>query len=401
MRANTRLAAVLFAILLGLVAGPGALSASDAPQPVALDPNLDFPPPPPALAAEPAPEPAPVPAPAPAPEPASARAPEPAYESAAAGAPDDGQDALLGNHGRGLLAMRDQFPFAQAHLNPFPETTRVLAPGRWRAGGTLDWSNTFGFRTGQHLIDGEMVTVVLQGAWAPTEKLEVGLELPIAFRTGGIMDSFIESFHETFNFSNGGRQANPQDTWHIRIPNREGLVYESEDTDPVFQNPVIKAKYQFTEGDAILPAMAGQLLVKLPFASDNEVLGSNGFDAALLFAASKHIWEGLYVHTNLWYGEFSDIGLEHLKFSRQRFSALIGLEYAVSRRVSIVAHMEYLTATFSDLPTHLSSFSDLLTLGMKWDITPSMQFEFGLLENLYRYDNSADFGIHLGLGAEW
>ncbi|MBI3269927.1 MAG: DUF3187 family protein [Planctomycetes bacterium] len=331
--------------------------------------------------------------------PAPVATPPPSSEAPRVQAPPSAADEdLLGNHGRGVLAMRDQFPFALAHLNPFPETTRVLVPGKYRVGGMLDWSNTFGFRSGRHLIDGELVSLVLQGAWSPAQGLEVGAELPIAFRTGGIIDSFIEGFHDTFGYGTAGRDQFEKNTWQISIPNREGLRYESTDTDPVLENPVLKAKYQLTEGGDWAPAVAGQVLVKLPFATDDEVLGSNGLDGAFLLAASKRVWDGLFVHTNLWYGQFSDVGLEHLRFSRDRFSALFGLEYAVSSRVSILTHINYLTMIFQDLPTHLSSYTVLLTLGAKWQVSDGAELEFGLLENLYRYDNSADFGIHLGMG---
>ena len=44
-----------------------------------------------------------------------------------------------------------------------------------------------------------------------------------------------------------------------------------------------------------------------------------------------------------------------------------------------------------------SATSNEITLGYKWEFVPRTILEVGLIENIVEFDNSPDFGIHLGV----
>ena len=88
---------------------------------------------------------------------------------------------------------------------------------------TLDWTNEFFVNAegGEDLmLDGETQRVALRyrAGLAPLfgQALEWSLEVPLIFTGGGVMDSGIESWHDTFGLPNANREDFPQDQYRIR-----------------------------------------------------------------------------------------------------------------------------------------------------------------------------------------
>lgn len=95
---------------------------------------------------------------------------------------------------------------------------------------TLDWTNEFFVRAeaGEDLtLDGETQRVALRyrAGLAPVfgQALEWSLEVPLIFTGGGVMDSGIESWHDTFGLPNANREDVPQDQYRIRYV-RDGVT---------------------------------------------------------------------------------------------------------------------------------------------------------------------------------
>lgn len=95
---------------------------------------------------------------------------------------------------------------------------------------TLDWTNEFFVRAeaGEDLtLDGETQRVALRyrAGLAPVfgQALEWSLEVPLLFTGGGVMDSGIESWHDTFGLPNANREDVPQDQYRIRYV-RDGVT---------------------------------------------------------------------------------------------------------------------------------------------------------------------------------
>jgi hypothetical protein len=56
-----------------------------------------------------------------------------------------------------------------------------------------------------------------------------------------------------------------------------------------------------------------------------------------------------------------------------------------------------LTEGVADDLEDLSSSSNEITLGAKWEVGRGTVLEFGLIENVITLGNSPDFGIHFGI----
>lgn len=95
---------------------------------------------------------------------------------------------------------------------------------------TLDWSNEFfvqGNAREELTLDGESQRVALRyrAGIAPVfgHALEWSLEVPLLFTGGGVMDSGIESWHDTFGLPNANRGDVPQDRYRLRYV-RDGVT---------------------------------------------------------------------------------------------------------------------------------------------------------------------------------
>lgn len=95
---------------------------------------------------------------------------------------------------------------------------------------TLDWSNEFFARSrgGEELtLDGETQRLAMRyrAGLAPVfgQALEWSLEVPLIFTGGGVMDGYIEGWHDVFGLPNANRDDFPQDDYRIRYV-RDGVT---------------------------------------------------------------------------------------------------------------------------------------------------------------------------------
>ncbi len=73
------------------------------------------------------------------------------------------------------------------------------------------------------VFDGETTRVELRVRFAPSERLEVGLELPYVWHSRGSLDTLIDTWHDVFDLPGGNR----------RIRERNRLEYRYEDANGV------------------------------------------------------------------------------------------------------------------------------------------------------------------------
>ena len=81
-------------------------------------------------------------------------------------------------------------------------------------------------------------------------------------------------------------------------------------------------------------------------------------------------------------------------------SALTALEVPLSNRYSILAQYLFNTGSAEDF-YEFSESTHEVTLGARGEVFRNTVFEFGLMENLLHYDNSADLGIHFGVSRKF
>lgn len=140
----------------------------------------------------------------------------------------------------------------------------------------LDWTNEFFVRSNASedlTLDGESQRLALRyrAGIAPVfgRALEWSLEVPLLFTGGGLLDSPIESWHDTFGLPNANRDEVPQDRYRIRYV-RDGATLVDLD-----QAESGLADVRLGLGVAVTEKLTLRGLVQLPTGDKDQLTGGH------------------------------------------------------------------------------------------------------------------------------
>lgn len=182
-------------------------------------------------------------------------------------------------------------PLVQIYGLPPVGDSRVLAAGAKELALVFDLASHYvddSARSERIVLDGETYRLCLTGRVGIARRFEAGLELPWVLQNGGFLDGFIENYHDTFGFSQGGRDQAPR--------GRLLFQYQRGGTNRVYvdrSNSGI-GDVRFNGGVQLLGgdrdnsgALALRASLKLPTGDSGELHGSGSTDLALWLSAGK------------------------------------------------------------------------------------------------------------------
>jgi uncharacterized protein DUF3187 len=251
--------------------------------------------------------------------------------------------------------------------------------------------NDFPLKHGNFLVDMEAFSLNHRISVKTSEHLCAEISIPFVFQSGGVWDGFIENFHDTFSISNAGRSNMPRNEVNGYYVTEGGeFVDFSDDIHGVFLgNVIIGGTYLIKSS---FPSFGIRALCKLPTSTMKDAFDQNGVD--LTFQAST-TWNinKFYGHHGFGITFYGSDGLDELKFKRERYSTFSAIEYSCSKTFSIIAQLN--TASCVAAYPKLERPVLMGIIGFKKKLG-SGTLEFGIIENMFYYDNSPDLGIHIG-----
>lgn len=138
------------------------------------------------------------------------------------------------------------------------------------------------------LLDGESTRLTLEGRYGIARGFEGGVEIPFVVLGGGFLDSFIEGYHNTFGFPQGGRDQAPRNRLFYQY-RRDGQERLHIDTASYGLGDIrLKGAwqlYQKREGQPAAVALRAGL--KLPTGDSDQLHGSGSTDFSLWVTASN------------------------------------------------------------------------------------------------------------------
>lgn len=246
----------------------------------------------------------------------------------------------------------------------------------------------------EFFIDGEFNLFDVGVHYGITDKLSASLRLSYLTYGGGYLDSTIYNFHDTVGVGQAGRQYIGPDHFQIVFLSfDESYVLLDRPTSGGFTDPVFSLMYTFPDSwrDWTFGLEMG---FKAPLADEEVLLSSGSVDFGAQLTAQRK-WTKSAIVLNMAYivpGDFRPSGT----FDPSDLPSFnVAYLHKLGRRTTAVVQgffSENINRDETD--SALSEFEFQIAAGVKIDIWRG-QLGIGITENLFNFDNTPDFGIHL------
>ncbi len=313
-----------------------------------------------------------------------------------------GTSICFSHVGYGPLMLRSQSPFQSLRLALAPRAPSTLTRGQWEVRTAATWANVWAVEEaefdpgagelGDYVLDYESLHVAVTAAYglSDTFQVELGVEDRSVF--GGVMDGFIEGFHDLFGIDQSGRDLWPRDQLAILLepPGEPPVMLGAANRGTYVRDLLVTLQHNVTCGTESWPALSWSVTGRYALKADLQE--GDAFDVGASLAMSRRFGE-VYTYLVLgyaWYGDDSALGIE---LADTQATALAAVEWRFRPRSSLVLQWLWSEAATDSLQPFDAS-SNEVTLGWKWEVVPSGVLEVGLIENVITFDNSPDFGVH-------
>lgn len=295
----------------------------------------------------------------------------------------------------------DQNPLLAGFHLPAAAPARLAGLGT-RIGATLNWSNTATIedRGDETLVlDAERRDWQLTFTHSISPRFAVRAQLPYRTVSGGMLDGFIEEWHEFFGMPNGHRPLLPRDELAIEY-GWNGAVYSRTDRYTGLGDLTLGAGYQLS--DASNAATSIWAHIKLPTGSSDTLSGSGAVDVSLNLAREYALSSRWTAHAQL---NAIYLGAGDFLRYRQRswmWSGMAAFDYRYSQSISLTVQLDGHTAAFDETSLDMLGPAWTLTVGGEYRWRSGWRAQFGVGEDV-KVDASPDVTFTLtlqkGLGA--
>lgn len=300
----------------------------------------------------------------------------------------------------------NQSPLVQIYGLPAAESAAVETPGSTFALVSFDIANNYA-RDGNDresiLLDGESdrLTLALRHGIAP--RLEIGIDLPLVAYNGGVLDAFIEQWHEVFGLPQGNRR----DSGHGEL--LFGYTKDAEERVRMDQGGIgigdlrLGAGWQLYHDGSLDPAAVTlRASLKLPTGDSSRLHGSDSTDLAIwLTGSDDYLLPGRWGQLTLLAaaGGMAMTDGEVLKDQQRNLVGFgtLGLGWSPAEWVALKAQFSSHTPFYSgsDLD-ELSGPTVQLIFGGTCYFSSSTALDIAISEDI-TVTTSPDFALHLAL----
>lgn len=233
------------------------------------------------------------------------------------------------------------------------------------------------------LLDGETASLVARFERGFGEHWAGSVELVGLRHSGGVLDGFIDRWHDIFGLPDGGRESAPSDrlrmVWVVDGSQRL-LLEDTHSGVGDLRLGVARTLHRSPARD-----LAVRLDVELPTGRARRLAGSGGVDvAAGLALTEREAFAALGLLSHVSAGVLRPSG-DDLVGDRLRTLAGYGswtLVWPVTDRLSLKAQLDgHSELVRSDLK-QIGGWSVQGALGGAWQLTPALAFEFAVYEDL-------------------
>ncbi|MBI3988717.1 MAG: DUF3187 family protein [candidate division NC10 bacterium] len=315
----------------------------------------------------------------------------------------DNDEDLAGSGGP--LAIRNQQPLQLLFLGFDAEQATVLPKGRGDVRMALSRTNVL-LQKNQGGIDAtldlEMTKIGMNFAYGIGHRVELGLELPFYYISGGFLDKTIRGVERAFAAEAKLRRNREE------FPDFSVTFDVRKDGIPLFDNNdhvlspgdlVLRAKGEILKEEKYFPAVTGRVGIKIPTGDADLAFGSGEPDLGAGVILEKGVGPLIfYVNGNL-IVPFKPERFSGLDFG-PFFSGAVAAEYRLSRRLSAVLQLDAATRPFRHMGNKIFDQELLEVLvGMNVGLARNLSWQLGAAEDVFNSPGAdADVTVFTNLG---
>jgi hypothetical protein len=316
---------------------------------------------------------------------------------AAAAEPSGEFQPLESQLGLGPLQLVSQSPGQSLRLGLVPHTPAELSTGDWRVHVGSTWVNVWSQGRGYELDYEALASEVLVAHGIDDSfAIEVGAISRVTF--GGAMDGFIQGFHDLLGMDQNGRDEVEDNRNIIRIDptgTQQGVLLsnaELRENRRVFVR--VAGLYTISRGGNGWPAISLSGTLQAPIDSSRSYTGGL-LDVSLDLSIAKALgnWVG---YASVAWTRFGADNVYGINLHRSNWAGLGAVEYRMNPDWSLLLQYLVSQGVAPDLYA-FSKPSHEVVMGTQVRIGKRTTFQLGLIENVFIFDNSPDFGVHLAV----
>lgn len=298
--------------------------------------------------------------------------------------------------GMGPLSLNSRSPLQMLRLTMTPRAPYPLKTGQIMVTQTFTWTNQWSFKTGAYEIDGEILREGTSLAWAVTDDIQIGAEFGVFHRSGGFADGFIEAFHDAIGMTQAGRDRRARDRFAVRLKHPDGSeTVVTDDRSISLEDAVLFAQATLLTERRSWATVAIGAQLKLPTGNANDLF--DGQTAGGLYVSlAKTLTPEFVAYAAIGGSLYRPERFGGIELVEAQWTGMATIEYRVTEDFSILVQNLFVSGAAKNYD-EFSELSYEVTLGFKAKLTRYTVLEFGLIENLIFYENSPDFGVHIGL----
>lgn len=313
----------------------------------------------------------------------------------------------------GPLRTRSQNPLYLQLLALPMEAPPTLHRGQFEAVLHTTFSNVFerNFFTPEDLrqenllnLDMELWRTAVVFGYGLSGHVDLAIELPFISSSGGFVDGFVQDYHRTFGFPNGGRELVNDQQFSYALVQRGVTLFDHDSQGFRLADLVVRGKWFLPEASAFPIRLALVPAIKVPIGSRSQGLSSGRVDGGLSVLAQAE-WGRFSATSHI--GGVILGGHDTLdRLTRWGFVSFgQSLEYRVGEGVAVIVQLTGNTAAFKDVEgTPLDGIVLDLNLGLAgtFALQPGRDtqvfYQVSLTEDVLSVGPSVDFSVFFLVG---
>lgn len=166
------------------------------------------------------------------------------------------------------LPVHNLYPAMSRFYDPSPASAFRPFDGQSEYALQQHYSSIFLFDQlpeGRLLSDMEVYTLELQADLSISDSTEIGINLPVHYASGGIIDPFLRNYHNALGLPNSGRALQPDNQYRWEYRDAIGNTVWSDQSGWEMGNISLRLRQKITQGDRSALSLLAAL--QLPTAS--------------------------------------------------------------------------------------------------------------------------------------